>query len=336
MPGFGIPSNPKPHPIRDLELHDRDANVLTMPSDNSPLLIRYNLIHISHGALYIDDSNFLGTVRAKKKLRIDVAPEQPRPIEAKLRALDKFVRVLNTFRGEKVDQGLSFEEAAKLEQREHVVDLERKQGLLEKRQKQGLVMFKGRVLTSLREEEAHRWAFTDYKPSESDVEDDDGNDLDDEDLSGSAMLKMTGGRIKTLLSPMLKIFWTSPWSIPAGFITTGVMNHETGSELEVALYHIRMIILRGADYPKQNPAKTWAEGDVEKASTLTSDARFSDFLLSRLAFREGEAFRLVFSPGRVASSPSTSSMSFEPSESTIKAVPDMKASEEEDADGTAK
>ncbi|KAH9045200.1 hypothetical protein EDB85DRAFT_6487 [Lactarius pseudohatsudake] len=108
--------------------------------------------------------------------------------------------------GEK--EGLPFEEAAELEQREHVVDFERKQGLPEKPQKQGLVMFKGRVLT--RDEEARRWAFMDYKPSESDVGDDDGNDLDDEDPSGSAMIKMTGGRIKTLLSRMLKIFWTSP------------------------------------------------------------------------------------------------------------------------------
>ena len=29
-----------------------------------------------------------------EQMRVDVPPEQPRPIEAKLRALDKFVRVL--------------------------------------------------------------------------------------------------------------------------------------------------------------------------------------------------------------------------------------------------
>lgn len=112
-----------------------------------------------------------------EQMRVDVPPEQPRPIEAKLRALDKFVRVLrhlqrasaltkrssqgNTIRqqnGEKVVQGLSFEEAAELEQRAHAADLERKQRLLEKRQKQGLGMVSNRVLT--REEQEERiWAF---------------------------------------------------------------------------------------------------------------------------------------------------------------------------------
>ncbi len=55
-------------------------------------------------------------------------------------------------------QGLSFEEAAELEQRAHAADLERKQRLLEKRQKQGLVMVKDRVLTR-EEQEARIWAF---------------------------------------------------------------------------------------------------------------------------------------------------------------------------------
>jgi len=57
-----------------------------------------------------------------------------------------------------VVQGLSFEEAAELEQRAHAADLERKQRLLEKRQKQGLVMVKDRVLTR-EEQEARIWAF---------------------------------------------------------------------------------------------------------------------------------------------------------------------------------
>jgi len=67
----------------------------------------------------------------------------------------------NAFRqqnGEKVVQGLSFEEAAELEQRAHAADLERKQRLLEKRQKQGLVTVKNRVLTR-EEQEARIWAF---------------------------------------------------------------------------------------------------------------------------------------------------------------------------------
>ncbi|KAH9076963.1 hypothetical protein EDB83DRAFT_2671673 [Lactarius deliciosus] len=81
--------------------------------------------------------------------------------------------------------------------------------------------------------------------------------------------------------------------------------------------------------------KTWAEGDVRGIHT-----HFGRTLLRLFAFSPGFRRRgsvpFGFSPGRVTSSPSTSSMSLEPSESTIKAVLDMKASDEEDADGTAK
>ena len=83
-------------------------------------------------------------------------------------------------------------------------------------------------------------------------------------LHGLTMTKMTGGRIKTLLNPISKIFRTSSASIPVGFITTHVTSHETRTELlastfvlfsDVALYHIRMIICEeqtiqtGAKYP---------------------------------------------------------------------------------------
>ncbi len=39
----------------------------------------------------------LARISEDEQMRVDVAPEQPRPIEAKLRALDKFVRVLRPF-----------------------------------------------------------------------------------------------------------------------------------------------------------------------------------------------------------------------------------------------
>ncbi len=39
----------------------------------------------------------LARISEDEQMRVDVAPEQPRPIEAKLRALDKFVRVLVPF-----------------------------------------------------------------------------------------------------------------------------------------------------------------------------------------------------------------------------------------------
>jgi hypothetical protein len=170
-------------------------------------------------------------INEDEQMCVDKAPE-PRPIEAKLRALEKFVRVAPPFPfplphylffatgfilfilmvlcqgsairqqyGDKVP-GLSLEEAVELEQQAHAADLERKRRLLERRQKQGLVTVKDRTL-SREEQEARIWAFmcddladlitTDlvlmsatfrnYKPSESDLEDDDDDISEDEDPS---------------------------------------------------------------------------------------------------------------------------------------------------------
>lgn len=103
--------------------------------------------------------------------------------------------------GDKVP-GLSLEEAVELEQQAHAADLERKRRLLERRQKQGLVTVKDRTL-SREEQEARIWAFMcddladiittnlvlisatfrNYKPSESDLEDDDDDISEDEDPS---------------------------------------------------------------------------------------------------------------------------------------------------------
>jgi len=131
-----------------------------------------------------------------EQMLVDKAPE-PRPIEAKLRALEKFVRVAFkflpsphpsfyrsslwachprvslcvtqydslSFQGSSFGQQhgdniprLSIEEAVELEQQAHAADLERKRRLLERREKQGLVTVKGRALTR-EEQEARIWAF---------------------------------------------------------------------------------------------------------------------------------------------------------------------------------
>ncbi|KAH8986163.1 hypothetical protein EDB83DRAFT_2514661 [Lactarius deliciosus] len=194
IPGFRVPPKPKPPPIGELtirelrDLYERNAKILATPAPSTSTYvprimaeqarIEAQLLELE-GMQDIQVGLELARISEDEPMRVDVAPEQPRPIEAKLRALDKFG---NTFRGEKVVQGLSFEEAAELEQRAHAADLERKQRLLEKRQKQGLGMVKDRVLTR-EEQEARIWAFMNYKPSDSDLEDDDGDDLDDEDPS---------------------------------------------------------------------------------------------------------------------------------------------------------
>jgi hypothetical protein len=96
----------------------------------------------------------------------------------------------------------------------------------------------------------------------------------------------------------------------------------------------------------------WAEDDTESELRLPSPAPllivfrgfhtpfggacFSELLHSRdpaWLFRKGKAFLSIFSPGRVVSSLSTTSYVFHVGravESTIKAVQDMEASEEEE------
>jgi hypothetical protein len=204
-----------------------------------------------------------------EQMCVDKAPE-PRPIEAKLRALEKFVRVAfpsssssppppfrppsflasgrvsfvlflylfilmirfcqgSAFRqqfGDKVPR-LSLEEAVELEQQAHAADRERKQRLLERRQRQGLVAAKDRALTR-EEQEARIWAFmcddladlimsksgSDYLPLSGIIS---HRTLTSKMKTmktmktrqrGSTMIRMTGERVRTLLSPMPRIFRT--------------------------------------------------------------------------------------------------------------------------------
>ncbi|KAI0306972.1 hypothetical protein B0F90DRAFT_1665312 [Multifurca ochricompacta] len=181
MPGFRVPPKPKPPPIEELtirelrDLYDRNAKILATPAPSTSTYvprimaeqakIEAQLLELE-GMRDIQVGLEITKISEDEQMRIDKAPEQPRPIEAKLRALDKFGSTFRQQNGEKIP-GLSFEEAMELEQRAHAADLERKQRLLEKRQRQGLVTVKGRVLTR-EEQEARIWAFMNYKPSEDD------------------------------------------------------------------------------------------------------------------------------------------------------------------------
>ncbi|KAI0254911.1 hypothetical protein BJV78DRAFT_1279984 [Lactifluus subvellereus] len=230
MPGFRVPPKPKPPPIEELtirelrDLYDRNTKILATPAPSTsayvPRLIaeqakiEAQLLELE-GMQDIRVGLELTHISPDDQMRVDKSPEQPRPIEAKLRALDKFVRVMffppsfsiplfsaaiiastnqllttlyvqgNAFRQQNGDgvPGLSLEEAVELEQRAHAADLERKQRLLEKRQRLGLVTVNGRTLTQ-EEQDARIWAFMNYKPSGSDLEDDDADDdSEDEDPS---------------------------------------------------------------------------------------------------------------------------------------------------------
>ncbi|KAI9513190.1 hypothetical protein F5148DRAFT_1156780 [Russula earlei] len=194
IPGFRIPPKPKPPPIEELtirelrDLYDRNAKILATPAPSTSTYvprimaeqakIEAQLVELE-GMQDIQDGLELTHIGEDQPMPVDRAPEPPRPIEAKLRALEKFGSSFRQQNGDRVP-GLSFEEAVELEQQAYAADLERKQRLLERRQKQGFVTVKGRTLTR-EEQEARIWAFMNYEPSESDLEDDD--DSEDEDPS---------------------------------------------------------------------------------------------------------------------------------------------------------
>ncbi|KAI0082563.1 hypothetical protein K474DRAFT_1655363 [Panus rudis PR-1116 ss-1] len=73
----------------------------------------------------------------------------------------------------------SFAEAVRLEQEAHAADRARKEAMEERKRRMGLPI-KGEVLTRA-EMDARMWAFLTYKPTDSDLEDEDEYDDSDED-----------------------------------------------------------------------------------------------------------------------------------------------------------
>ncbi|KAF8258838.1 hypothetical protein EI94DRAFT_1774080 [Lactarius quietus] len=192
MPGFRAPPRPKPPPIGELtvrelrDLYDRNAKILATPAPSTSTYvprimaeqakIEAQLLELE-GMQDIQVGLKLARISEDEQMRVDVPPEQPRPIEAKLRALDKFVRVPRHVQpAKRWCRACHFRKLLSFEQRAHAADLERKQRLLEKRQKAG-------PRNGQEEQEARIWAFMNYKPSESDLEDDDGVDTDEDDPS---------------------------------------------------------------------------------------------------------------------------------------------------------
>ncbi|KAJ4467547.1 hypothetical protein J3R30DRAFT_3662729 [Lentinula aciculospora] len=99
-------------------------------------------------------------------------------IDAKKRAVAKF----GATAGPSHIGMLGMQEAIEIEQRAHVHDLQRKQRMEEKRMNHGYPM--QNEVMSRQEREARIWAFMNYKPSESDLEDADEEDDEDEDPAG--------------------------------------------------------------------------------------------------------------------------------------------------------
>ncbi|CCM04834.1 uncharacterized protein FIBRA_07027 [Fibroporia radiculosa] len=107
-------------------------------------------------------------------------PQQPEyhPIDTKRRVLAKFASHMASLHPHST--GMTLQEAVRIEQEAHAADQRRKQELEEKRRRQGYIA-NGEILTK-EEREARMWAFMNYKPTDSDLEDDE-DDEDDDDPS---------------------------------------------------------------------------------------------------------------------------------------------------------
>jgi len=118
-------------------------------------------------------------INSDEVMPIDVQPE-PRVIDAKQRALSRYAPLPSNGATYQVGS-LSLQEAMQLEQRAHAIDLERQQRSDDKKRRIGLPL-RGEIL-SRQEMEARIWAFMNYKPTDSDLEDMDEDDDEDDDPS---------------------------------------------------------------------------------------------------------------------------------------------------------
>ncbi|KIO12837.1 hypothetical protein M404DRAFT_124795 [Pisolithus tinctorius Marx 270] len=193
-PGFRATPRPKPKLVAEMslrELHDqydRNERLLCSSSASTSALVQrlsaeqqaissrlLELEGIEHIRNGIKNTN----INADEKMNLD-PQSSPRIIGAKQRALSRYAPLPSN--GNSHIGSLTLQEAIALEQRAHVEDLARQQRIDERRRRIGLPV-KGEVLTR-QEKDARMWAFLNYKPTDSDLEDmDDDDDSDTSDPS---------------------------------------------------------------------------------------------------------------------------------------------------------
>ncbi|KAG1892598.1 hypothetical protein F4604DRAFT_1672579 [Suillus subluteus] len=194
LPGFRAPPKPKPKSITQMtarelhDQHDRNARLLNSSSACTSALgqrlsaeqaaIESRLLELE-GVEEIRNGLKKTNINADEIMIVD-QPRMPRVIDAKHRALSRYAPIAPN--GAQQVSSLSLQEAIELEQRAHVQDAARQQRSDERKRRIGLPI-RGEVL-SRAEMDARMRAFINYKPTDSDLEDDmDDDDDDDEDPS---------------------------------------------------------------------------------------------------------------------------------------------------------
>lgn len=194
LPGFRAPPKPKLKSITQMtarelhDQHDRNARLLNSSSACTSALgqrlsaeqaaIESRLLELE-GVEEIRNGLKKTNINADEIMIVD-QPRMPRVIDAKHRALSRYAPIVPN--GAQQVSSLSLQEAIELEQRAHAQDAARQQRSDERKRRIGLPI-RGEVL-SRAEMDARMWAFVNYKPTDSDLEDDmDDDDEDDEDPS---------------------------------------------------------------------------------------------------------------------------------------------------------
>ncbi|KAH7887860.1 hypothetical protein F5I97DRAFT_1952125 [Phlebopus sp. FC_14] len=192
-PGFMATPRPKAKPVTEMTLrelrdqHDRNARLLSSSSASTSALVQR--LSMEQTAIESRLVELEGVEEIRKGLRntninadeIMNVDEQPAPrvIEAKRRALSRYAPLASSSTNHV--GSLSLQEAVELEQRAHAQDLARQRRVDDRKRRIGLPA-KGEVL-SRQEMDARIWAFMNYKPTDSDLEDMDEDEEDDEDPS---------------------------------------------------------------------------------------------------------------------------------------------------------
>jgi len=188
---FRPPPKPKPRPIDELtvrelrDIYNRNKKILSSPPvSTSAYVVRISAEQAAVEArlVELDGMETIQTglkntrIRGEDDMVVDTPPEPPtsRTIEAKRKALSRFASQNATSH----PGSLSLREAIELEQQAHARDAERRQQALERKQRMGISP--GAEFMTQQEREARIWAFMNYKPTDSDLEDEDEYDSDED------------------------------------------------------------------------------------------------------------------------------------------------------------
>ncbi|KAJ3554164.1 hypothetical protein NM688_g3248 [Phlebia brevispora] len=207
VPNGFIAYKPKQKPIKEMsvrelqDLHARNVSILSEPAPSTSSYVQRisaeqaqieaRLVELGvdgirkmlHETTIQDEAEQMNVDNSPQEQQQDPQENNvPRPIGAKLRALQNFsAQIPHADAGSNI---FTYQEAMQIEREAHALDMQRQkeheEKVQERRRRMGLPLAGEKRLTR-EEQEARIWAFMSYKPTDSDLEDEDEYDSDDDD-----------------------------------------------------------------------------------------------------------------------------------------------------------